>query len=480
MYKTLIWTVIIGLIISGCAIQNTVKNPSNDNSAKPSSTASIIISDPKQVLLTPSLNYLSPMPTITTIQTTLPSLIHPPATSSYWAKKYYIGNVIDEYNSLSHYSSTQQTKDGNYIMLCNRPENKKKYIWVLKLDSKGNIKWQKTYGDENDFGYSIKETQDGCYIIIGSKGNFCSQNFAIWLLKLNKHGTIEWQKTYSETNSYSRCYENLSLQITRDGGFIISGNSDRGIILMKLNASGIIEWQKKFIEITTTLSKEAITETNDGGYIIAWNRRLLKLSQNGTFEWLKTFKNKTTRFFSNIKQTIDGGYIIAGSVFPSDAYGFPDGPWTNSTTWVAKLKADFTVIWEKYIQGITGFPLYPNSIQETREGNYIIIGNQIILLLNKDGKITWRKNLDLDLGVSIQQTQDGGYIVAEDNIALKLTPEGLCPPLLLGDDIFTANIDLNKFELQDTSCYIENLSMEVNDTDAIVKDTNATVTQLAP
>lgn len=41
--------------------------------------------------------------------------------------------------------------------------------WVLKLDTAGNIQWQKTVGTaENDLLNSIRQTTDGGYILGGS------------------------------------------------------------------------------------------------------------------------------------------------------------------------------------------------------------------------------------------------------------------------------------------------------------------------
>ena len=72
--------------------------------------------------------------------------------------------------------SIQQTSDGGYIVAGNTFSNDGDVTgyhggdeyWVVKLDSNGNIKWQKCLGGSgNDYAYSIQQTSDGGYIVAG-------------------------------------------------------------------------------------------------------------------------------------------------------------------------------------------------------------------------------------------------------------------------------------------------------------------------
>jgi hypothetical protein len=40
-------------------------------------------------------------------------------------------------------------------------------VFVIKLDSSGNLSWAKTIGGTGDYGYSIQQTSDGGYVITG-------------------------------------------------------------------------------------------------------------------------------------------------------------------------------------------------------------------------------------------------------------------------------------------------------------------------
>ena len=121
----------------------------------------------------------------------------------------------------------------------------------MKLDSNGAVQWQKTYGGTSyEFARSVQQTSDGGYIVAGYTYSFgvADYDYDIWILKLDRGGTIEWQKTYGGTDDdYSR-----SIQQTSDGGYIVAGythsfgaGSTDGWLL-KLDSSGSVQWQKTF------------------------------------------------------------------------------------------------------------------------------------------------------------------------------------------------------------------------------------------
>ena len=88
-------------------------------------------------------------------------------------------------------------------------------IWVLKLDNQGNISWQKRYGGSGlDAAYSVLQNSDGGYIVQGYTGSYGAGDFDILLLKLDSNGNIIWQKAYGGPN-FERGY---SIKQTLDNG----------------------------------------------------------------------------------------------------------------------------------------------------------------------------------------------------------------------------------------------------------------------
>jgi len=88
------------------------------------------------------------------------------------------------------------------------------------LDLDGNIEWQKSYSEGGwEDAWSIQQTADEGYIVAGYTGSFGAGG-DVWILKLNSSGEIEWQKTYGGDN-----YDDaLSTQQTSDG-YVVAGRT---------------------------------------------------------------------------------------------------------------------------------------------------------------------------------------------------------------------------------------------------------------
>jgi len=101
----------------------------------------------------------------------------------------------------------------------------------VKLDTAGYILWQNTFGGKgNDYLYSIQQTSDGGYILggytdSGVPGDKILKSQGLinyWVIKLDTDGNIQWQKFIGgRGNDYL-----YSIQQTRDGGYILGGHSD--------------------------------------------------------------------------------------------------------------------------------------------------------------------------------------------------------------------------------------------------------------
>ena len=158
-----------------------------------------------------------------------------------------------------------------------------KDCWVVKLNPSGDIVWQKCLGGSDDDGASsIQQTSDGGFIVAGCtwsndgdvSGNHGGPDF--WVVKLNSSGDIIWQKCLGGSDDDGAS----SIQQTSDGGFIVTGStgSNDGDVsgnhsnwdywVVKLNSSGRIEWQKCLggSDFDDTYS---IQQTSDGGFIVA-------------------------------------------------------------------------------------------------------------------------------------------------------------------------------------------------------------------
>lgn len=239
-----------------------------------------------------------------------------------------------------------QTADGGYIILGNTASfgSGSKDLWVLKLSPNGSIAWQKAYGGpDHDQANSIGKSSDGGYIIAGQTNSFGDGDTNAWVLKLNSDGTIAWQKRYGGAGEDS---SQQALQTT-DSGFIIAGGTNSygaslygsDLWILKLDAVGNVEWQKTHGRENDDTTK-FLQQTIDGGFIIACDTNsfqsdlyhsdiwIVKLNEDGTIHWQKTYGGILYDSACAIRQTADEGYIILGS---SNSFGVIGDFWILKT-----------------------------------------------------------------------------------------------------------------------------------------------------
>ncbi len=441
----------------------------------------------------------------------------PSPPSGTWAKTYG-GTILDQALSI------QQTSDGGYIVAGDTLSfGAGGYdLWVLKLNSNGDVIWQKTYGGAStDRFQSLQQTSDGGYILAGLTESFGTGNWHIWvlLLKLDSNGGVIWAKTYGALynppcalQSMGGCYY-YSIQQTSDGGYILAGETkpfgaaSTSISVLKLDNEGNVIWQKTYTN-TGWDKAPSIHQTGDGGYIVAGETNfytpygytgtdilVLKLDGNGNVVWQKTYGLKSYDWVPSIKQTSDGGYIMGCISY--DGYN-------PAEILVLKIDSNGNVLWQKTYTGTSW--VIPPSIHQTGDGGYIVacgtgffgagFADMWLLKLNSNGDILWQKTYggrDFDYAHSIQQTSDGGYIVAGETYSfggggpnfwiLKLDSNGniYFNPLSGAKTLdTTATINDTFATIRDTNVSIQYTNVTPINTSIGVTNTNAIVSQQAP
>jgi hypothetical protein len=220
--------------------------------------------------------------------------------------------------------SVQQTSDGGYIVAGRTYSFGAGWydIFLIKTDANGNLRWAKTYrGTDYDGASHVQQTSDGGYMLAGVTRSFGAGESDIFLIKTDADGNIQWAKTYGGT--YSE--EAYSVQQTSDGGYIVAGRTgswpNYDIFLIKTDANGNIQWAKTYGG-TNWDEARSVQQTSDGGYIVAgytgsfgagfYDIFLIKTDANGNIQWAKTYGGTSWDEAYSIRQTSDGGYIVAG------------------------------------------------------------------------------------------------------------------------------------------------------------------------
>ena len=324
--------------------------------------------------------------------------------------------------------SVQQTSDGGYIIVgetSSFPGPPDYNIWLVKTDSLGDTIWTRSFGGyHQELGYSVQQTEDGGYILTGLTRSFGPQDSDVYLIRTDFLGDTLWSRVYGGTGDD----KGYSVQQTSDGGYIIvgetssfgAGNAD--VWLLKTDPVGHIIWTRIFGGSLRDRGS-CVRQTSDGGYVLTGQTFgimdlaglfLAKTDSLGDSLWTRIHGGYAD-YGHSVEQTLDGGYIIAGSS--------PHLNLGESDIWLLKTDASGDTTWTKAHGGKN--PDLGYSAQQTLDGGYVITGKTYsssvpmfdVFLLKTDslGDTIWARMFGgdyHDVGYCVQQTADGGYVVA--------------------------------------------------------------------
>jgi len=327
--------------------------------------------------------------------------------------------------------SVQQTTDGGYIIAgytCSYGAGAAD-VWLIKTDSNGDTLWTKTFGGSGtDKGYSVQQTIDGGYIVVGETNSYGAGYYDVWLIKTDSDGEVLWTETFGGPNwDRGEC-----VQETSDSGYIVVGwthsfgAGDADVWLIKTDSNGDTLWTKTFGKAHWE-GGYSVQQTTDGGYIVSGSTNsfgagaddvwLIKTNSNGDTLWTKTFGGYLSDFGRSVQQTSDGGYIVAGWTGTYDAAG---------DFYLIKTDSLGDTLWTRVYGGTDADRGY--SVRQTADGGYIVTGYTLsygpggydvwIIKTDSMGDTVWTSAYGTvvapynDIGYSVRQTTDGGYIVA--------------------------------------------------------------------
>ncbi len=323
-------------------------------------------------------------------------------------------------NNDDYFSDLEKTPDGGSIVLGTsfggNTGNKTVYYgdgdyWLAKLDSTGQLQWQKTYGsDSYEVAASVTTTTDGGYIICGFSASDWGGNktatlygyYDYWVLKLNAAGYIEWQKSFGTTDGDFA----IDLVQTNDGGFIIGGTSDtqtssnklfagyglKDYWIVKLDSNGTKLWDKCYggadYDVLTCLIKSDNGNLLLGGYsksYIGGNKTehakglndywIIKIDSIGNIIWQNTIGGSQEDFLFSAFRTSDNGFVLGGNSNSSITTDKTENKIGLQDFWIVKVDSMGNVQWQNTIGGTKDEKI--GDVIQTSNGEYVVAGKTV-------------------------------------------------------------------------------------------------------
>jgi hypothetical protein len=311
------------------------------------------------------------------------------------------------------------TSDGSYLITgSNQSTPANRDVYLLKVDNKGTVIWEKTFGGVgSDYGAALLELPDGGYLIGGSSSSFGDGNDDFYLIKTDSLGITVWEKTY-DAGSRDYC---ASICLTSDGGYVLIGDTSANIFIIKVDRDGGLIWERTFLD----MSGASIIETADNNFMIAGTKytvvnneferdaMILKINSNGIPVWTKTFGVEQSRARSIIPSST-GGYIASGYTQGSGA--------DIREMYLINIDSNGETIWIRNYGGDGND--YSDSVAQTSDGGFILTGSTesfgagnfdvYLVKVEQGGEFQWQKTFggtNSDHGRAVGLSSDDGFVI---------------------------------------------------------------------
>ena len=300
-----------------------------------------------------------------------------------WEKSYggtaddYLRKAIPSSNGGFVFCGYTESNDGDVTL------NKGgRDYWLVKIDTSGNILWQKTYGGSlSEIAFSLIQTEDKGFLVLGESNSIdgdISNNIGdddYWVVKTDSFGNMEWERSYGGTNGE----RGVSCSLGINGGYLLAGRafSNDGNVsnhfgsinrsdfwVVKIDDFGNLEWEKSY-----------------GG--TQWDEAIEILPYNGEYVVL--------------------GHISSSNGMVSNFYG--DTTLIDPDYWLIQIDTLGNLLWEKNYGG--SFDDWPLGMTICNDNSVVMTGSTGSVdydVSNSNGGYDfWVVKLDAITGVDKQQ-----------------------------------------------------------------------------
>ncbi len=236
--------------------------------------------------------------------------------------------------------------------------------WLCRIDSEGNIMWEKTYGNHSSSElFKIIPTSYGTYMMVGKfyeSGGMITcpdldgtmQYKDVWVVEINEYGEILQQ--FSFGGSY---YDGGWSIIEDNGDFIIGAYTDSDDI----NVSGF---------------------NGEPGNVSTEDIWILKIDHEGNIIWQDCFGGSFTEGIINVNRLDNDRYIVIGTSnsIDGDIFGHHStlGGW-DPDIWYFILSKDGEFLDQRCIGGLKRETLPTHSVAKIADDHFMLIAETNVI-----------------------------------------------------------------------------------------------------
>ncbi len=278
----------------------------------------------------------------------------------------------------------------------------------------------------DDEGIVACSDGNGGLVIAGTSRSYGKGSNDIYLIKVNENLIVEWTQTYGTTHQ-----EYVYSIYPVSDGYLISGksfdprNGSPGVYLLKVDKNGTIILEGTYGYESRDMGFSIIETSTNDIVILAYTRnldpygtvRIIKLNQSGVIIWDNTYGFERDEYAFQIIEDSFGNYMFAGTkdgFFRDIHKNFKNH---DADFWIAKIDPDGNEIYSNFY-GSTGHD-FGSDILEVADG-YLFLGStqssgegsfdMALLHYSYDGDSNWLETYggeEFEYGLSMTNSSDG-------------------------------------------------------------------------
>ncbi len=274
-------------------------------------------------------------------------------------------------------------------------------FWLMRLDSAGQVLWQRSYGGPADDSATALAVMDDGFLLAGSTVSYGAGGLDVWVVRTDESGNVVWQYAYGGVGDEDA----FAMRAAPDGGALVAGyttstgSGGQEAWLLRLNPDGSVKWQKNFGGAEGE-RLYGVAAGDDGSWYISGvmilpdvtQTLVARLDDDGNPVWVRSLGDGLILSSSSI-ETAPDGMILGGSVSNGDDHDL----------WAALLDEDGRVIWQQAYGG--GGDDYAEAIKPANDGGWYLLGESESVGLG--GREAWVLHLDPSGGILWQRSFGG-------------------------------------------------------------------------